>query len=326
MDIIKKSPTRIDLAGGTLDLWPIYLMVSKCVTVNLSINIETKVILRPMDTQKIEVNIVNLNHEKTYNSLDELLGDNSANLNFIRPILEFYGPESGFYLETNSESPVGGGLGGSSSLMISTIRAFDEWMGFNRTLLESVALAKNLEAQILRTPTGCQDYFPPLSPGLNVINFTPEGPCLRKIPFDLEYLEKRLILVDTGKAHHSGINNWQVYKAVIEGDSQTLAALGRIRDVAQSVMSVCEEGQLEKLPELFNQEFKARVELSEGFTCEEIERLRNVVLHAGADAVKICGAGGGGCVLVWSAPELKEKVIKECEKNGFQVLKTKLLT
>ena len=74
------------------------------------------------------------------------------------------------------------------------------------------------------------------------------------------------------------------------------------------------------LPELFNQEFDARVRLAPAFTSPEIEHLNKITLEAGADAVKICGAGGGGCILVWCSPDHKEKVAQTCQKAGFQVM------
>jgi len=116
------------------------------------------------------------------------------------------------------------------------------------------------------------------------------------------------------------LNNWQVIKAALDGDIRTLQALHDIKDIADRVATVCRGKKWEALPELFQAEFEARVRLSAGFTSERIERLREVAMESGAQAVKICGAGGGGCVLVWSAPDRREQVEVECQKSGFQVL------
>ena len=37
MKILAKAPTRVDLAGGTLDIWPLYLFHPGAVTVNAAI-------------------------------------------------------------------------------------------------------------------------------------------------------------------------------------------------------------------------------------------------------------------------------------------------
>ncbi|MDE0518832.1 MAG: hypothetical protein OXH36_04675 [Bdellovibrionales bacterium] len=38
-----KSPTRVDLAGGLLDIWPVYALVPDCVVLNFSIPVFTSV-------------------------------------------------------------------------------------------------------------------------------------------------------------------------------------------------------------------------------------------------------------------------------------------
>src|ERR1700753_531077 len=37
--ITSRAPTRIDLAGGTVDIWPLYLFLKNPVTVNLGIDL-----------------------------------------------------------------------------------------------------------------------------------------------------------------------------------------------------------------------------------------------------------------------------------------------
>ncbi|HWU42132.1 MAG TPA: hypothetical protein VN132_01800, partial [Bdellovibrio sp.] len=68
---------------------------------------------------------------------------------------------------------------------------------------------------------------------------------------------------------------------------------------------------------------EARVRLAPEFTSPEISRLAELSLQNGAEAVKICGAGGGGCVLVWCPPEKKQGVAHACQKAGFQVMDAK---
>ncbi|MEK7853190.1 MAG: hypothetical protein AAB243_05265, partial [Planctomycetota bacterium] len=41
-------------------------------------------------------------------------------------------------------------------------------------------------------------------------------------------------------------------------------------------------------------------------------------LENGAKAAKICGAGGGGCVLVWADPSRHAKLAEVWQKNAFQ--------
>lgn len=323
MKITKKSCTRVDLSGGTLDCWPLFLLVDGCVTVNLSISVYTQVSLLERSDQKIELNMRDLRYQRSFSNLDALLECQDPELKLVQKQLAFWRPKKGFELETFSESPIGGGLGGSSSLSISLIKAFSDWMGEKPDLYQSVNLSANLEAQVLHKMTGTQDYFPALSNGLNAIHYTPRGARLETLTSDAEFWNGHLSLVYTGQPHHSGLNNWAVIKAALEQDGGTLKALRDIRDVSWDLYNSVKAGRWEALPGLFDREFEARVRLSTSFSSPAIDRLREVALKAGAQAVKICGAGGGGCVLVWSRPEAKAAVEEGCRAHGFEVLNAK---
>lgn len=323
MKINKSSSTRVDLSGGTLDCWPLYLLVDSCVTINLSISISTYVTLEERPDSKIDIHMRDMKYQRAFGSLNELLECKDEQLKMVQKHAAFWKPGQGFKLETFSESPIGGGLGGSSSLSISLIKAFAEWNKQKMDLYEMVTLSANLEAQVLHKMTGTQDYFPAVQPGLNAIHYTPRGPRLETMRTSKQFWDKHLSLVYTGQPHHSGLNNWQVLKAALNGEAPTLKALADIRDVSWDMYAALKEERYQEFPALFDREFEARVRLSSSFSSPEIDRLRDVALKSGALAVKICGAGGGGCVLVWSAPERKEQVEKGCRENGFEVLNAK---
>lgn len=316
-----RSPTRVDLAGGTLDCWPLHVFVGPCVTVNLSIDVMTGAVLDPLSTPEIHLDVSDLNYTKTFANLQALLASNDRELCLVQAILRYFQPKQGFRLKTSSQSPVGGGLGGSSSLCISLIKAFLLLEGRHLGVYETVTLAHNIEAEIIKAPTGTQDYFPALVPGLNLIHYNAQGPRLENLDFPASYLAKHLMLVYTGKAHHSGINNWEVMKSVIDGDPKPLKALKKIADISSRMAKVCRTQEWGMIPALFDEEYEARTELSAGFTSPEIKTLHKLILQGGGDAVKICGAGGGGCVLVWADPSKHESLEQACLKGGFQPIK-----
>jgi D-glycero-alpha-D-manno-heptose-7-phosphate kinase len=316
-----QSPTRVDLAGGTLDCWPLHLFVGDCVTVNLSIDIWTGCELTPAAGREVTLEIRDLKFTKTYRDIDEVVQSEDKEILLVQKILEHYRPQLGFHLSTFSQSPVGGGLGGSSSLCISLIQALNRWQKIEMSTAEAVELAHNLEAKVIKNPTGTQDYYPALVPGLNIIHYTAAGRRVETVPFDSEVFRQNMMLIYTGKSHHSGINNWQVIKYVIEGDGATLAALKEIAKISEATAQVCREGQWSELPELFRSEFDSRIKLTSSFSSPEIEKLKKLAIAEGAQAVKICGAGGGGCVLIWAPASSHKGISEQCQRNGFQPLK-----
>src|SRR5260370_36609501 len=159
MRIVAKASCRVDLAGGTLDIWPLYLYHCDAVTVNFAIDryttcdIETRpgpITLRSLDQ----------NTEESFSSLDELRAARKPRLPLLAQVLRFFSPPDGLTIETHSESPAGGGIAGSSSLIIAICSALNKLTGSGHGPEKIREIAQNIEAQIIRVPTGAQAYYP----------------------------------------------------------------------------------------------------------------------------------------------------------------------
>lgn len=321
----EKSPTRVDLAGGTLDFWPIYLMMDRPQTINVAINIFTHCRLKERADAKVVVHSIDLKKKKEFESLAAFIADPDPDLDLIKAQAEFFNPSKGFEVETESESPIGGGLGGSSSLCISMIKAFSKWLDRKFDTYEMVTLAHNLEAKVLKKMTGTQDYFPAILGDINVIDYTSLGPQAKTLPLPIEIFQKKFLLVYTGKSHHSGINNWHVIQQYLDGNEQIQQAFAKLGKVSHKMVQAVTEKDFSKLPALFKDEFEARCELSHEFSSPEIEKLSILALKHHAVA-KICGAGGGGCVMIWCESENSQAVKLDCEKHGFKVLEAQVFS
>lgn len=319
--IVVQSPTRVDIAGGTLDLWPLYNFVRGAVTVNVAIDVWTRAELTPQEGEKIILESSDLGIKKEYKNLAAALADNDSQMLLLQTQLYFWQPVGGFSLKTSSQSPVGGGLGGSSSLTISIMKAFALFCSkpFSTTH-QLVDAAHHIEAELLNTPTGTQDYYPAATGGLNILKYSSRGIEQESMSIDQTDFAKRFLLVYTGKSHHSGLNNFEVLKAAVAKEPRTMQALHDLKEIALRAEQVCRRGSWQELGVLFREEYEARLRLAPAFTCPEIEKLNEISLAAGAEAVKICGAGGGGCVLVWSPENKREGVADACQKAGFQVM------
>lgn len=319
-----QSPTRVDLAGGTLDLWPLFNFIEGAATINVAVDIMTSVEIEENKSGGIELVSSDMGVNKKFKNLSECLSDTSPGLRLLQAQLKYWKPLGGFSLRTSSQSPVGGGLGGSSSLTISLMKAFSKFCDRELgTVHELVHSAHNIESEVLHTPTGTQDYYPAASGGINILNYGVDGIDQEILSPEGTPLETHFLLAYTGKAHHSGLNNFEVLKAAIGHDEGTLKALRDLRDIAYEMIQAIKNHRWQRLPPLFRNEFEARVRLAPAFSSPEIRELEQLSLKAGAEAVKICGAGGGGCVLIWVAPAHRERVISECQKAGFKTLAAK---
>jgi D-glycero-alpha-D-manno-heptose-7-phosphate kinase len=185
------------------------------------------------------------------------------------------------------------------------------------TLIE---VAKNVEAQVIEVPTGDQDFYPPSYGGVSAIHLTPRGVERREIPVDLERLSERLVLVYSGQARNSGINNWEVQKRHIDGDRRVRAAFDGIVQAANRMKAALESGDLDAVDGALDEEWRHRRGLAEGISTPEIDRIIDRAKTLGAGSAKICGAGGGGCVVLTVPPGRRSAVQAGLEAEGVRVL------
>lgn len=311
------SPTRVDLAGGTLDMWPLSMFVTRALTVNVAIDIYTHAQIE--DCEKIILHSDDLKQTFEFASQKELFADTRPELSYFQEVIRYCQPKKNFRLQTRSESPMGGGLGGSSSLMISLLKAF---FAFDRRDLPDVVkltdIAHHLEAKILKTPTGIQDYVPAIQGGISFIECGVDGVKTSCLDVDPHVWSDHFLLVYTGRSHHSGLNNFEVLTKATQKNNETLTALQNLSGVAVEMKTLCQTQNWGRMSVLFELEYQNRLKLAPAFSSPEIKRLAEIASSFGINSVKICGAGGGGCVLIWCpSSQIKKQIEDQCEKEKF---------
>lgn len=318
--ISKRSPTRVDLAGGTLDLWPLHSFVGGAITINVAIDLWTTCEMEEI-ASGIEIQSDDLKKTWKFTGTDELRTQTDPMLRFYIELFSGFQNISGFRMRTQSDSPVGGGIGGSSSLLISCLKALHEWQSWRLpSPIQLCHWAHNIEARILGAPTGTQDYFPAVTGGINLIGYGDQGIELQVLPVANTLLSSHFMLVNTGKSHHSGLNNFDVLNRSVNKDQKVLSALADLKKVSSMMAQDLIQGDWSRMKEHFNAELEARLQLTPKFTSPEIEKLHEISLKNGAEAMKICGAGGGGCVMIWVGPKERARVSEACQSAGFQVM------
>jgi galactokinase/mevalonate kinase-like predicted kinase len=229
--IVAHAPCRVDLAGGTLDLWPLYLFHPGAVTVNFAVNILTRCKITRLTDDKIRFKSLDTKVEEEFRNFGELCAARKFKHPLAGHLARFFAPDGGFEIETHSESPAGAGISGSSALMIATTAALARYTGKKLDREQIRIIAQNVEAQLIKVPTGCQDYYP-----------------------------------------------------------------------------------------AFREEWKLRKTNSPRISTPMIEKLIAVALRQGALAAKVCGAGGGGCVVFLTEPENREHISAAIRSYGGHVL------
>src|SRR6478609_2022732 len=276
--IIAQAPCRADLAGGTIDLWPLYLFHSGALTVNFAVNILTTCRITPLKGKRIHLRSVDTKREEEFSSFEALRKANRFRLPLAARLLQFFAPKEGLLMETDSESPAGAGISGSSALMIASTAALARFTDRNLTLEQTRVIAQNVEAQIIRVPTGCQDYYPALYGGVSAIHLDADGIHREAVTVAPEEIESRFVLAYTGVPRKSGINNWEVFKAHINGDKRVFRNFERIVEIARAMHQALADGKWDEVARLLREEWKLRRSNAPGITTPLIDKLISVAL------------------------------------------------
>jgi D-glycero-alpha-D-manno-heptose-7-phosphate kinase len=317
---VAQAPCRADLAGGTIDLWPLYLFHSGAMTVNFALNILTTCRITPLKGKRIHLRSIDTLKEEQFASFDELRAANKFRLPLAARLLQFFAPKEGLLVETDSESPAGAGISGSSALMIATTAALARFTDRNLTLEQMRVIAQNVEAQIIQVPTGCQDYYPALYGGVSAIRLDADGIHRELVPVMPEEIESRFVLAYTGAPRQSGINNWEVFKAHIDGNKRVFRNFEKIAEIAREMHHAISQGEWPEVARLLREEWKFRRTNAPGISTPLIDRLVTVAAKNGGLAAKACGAGGGGCVIFLVEKGAASRVATVIGDNGGRVL------
>jgi len=317
------APTRIDLAGGTLDIWPLYLFHERAQTVNAAISLRAHAEILGRTDGKIRLESIDTSRTVEVARWQEL-ADNHG-LPLLSRLVRFFRGEN-LTLRTRGESPTGAGIAGSSALNVAVCGALAEWAGMKVDGEQLLTIAMNVEAQVINVPTGLQDYRPAYYGGVSAIELRPDG--VRRVAIDVDpaELQRRIVLAYTGAPHFSGTNNWEITKRHIDGDQHVFDCFERIADAAGHVRDALASNDWDGVSTHINLEWEARKKLAPGVTTPVIEALISSAFGAGARAAKVCGAGGGGCLFCLAEPGHLDLVRRALVAGGARILEYRIET
>lgn len=321
MKIRTSAPTRVDLAGGTIDIAPLFLFHEGAATVNFAISLRAHCTIEARDDDRIIIESIDQR-----DSLELAVGDiatlkNEPRLQLLSKLVYFFRPERGFKMTTESKAPAGAGLAGSSTLNIACIAALNELVGGRYTPDRFIPIAAAVECQVIKVPTGYQDYYSAQYGGLSCIHFGPAGIEREELTADVSLIEERFAICYTGEPRNSGTNNWELTKRHIDGDRELFDLFEGIRDTALAVRSAILAGDWDSVGKTLAAAHPQRQKLSPNITTPQMDHLIETALANGAIAPKVCGAGGGGCIAFFCEEGKRQNVEAALsQEEGCEVL------
>ena len=248
--IESSAPTRVDLAGGTIDIWPLYLFHPGAATVNFAISLRAHCQIKTRDDGRIvlESRDRKVAFETDLAAMEDLIHE--ERLELISKLVHFFKPTTGFHLITNSEAPAGAGLGGSSALAIACIGALNRLVGDRYDERKFITIAANIETTVIRVPAGFQDYYPAHYGATSCLHFRADGIEREQLQVDEKQLEERIAICYTGEPRLSGTNNWEAFKRHVDGDPELFTLFDGIRDSARAMRAALLAGDWKEVGEI----------------------------------------------------------------------------
>jgi D-glycero-alpha-D-manno-heptose-7-phosphate kinase len=315
------TPSRIDLAGGTVDIFPLHIFEGYGVTVNAAIDLYARAALRPRNDSKVIIRSIDLKRKVSAQSIEKL--KLTGQLDFLVRFAKFFDSETGFELETECLSPPGSGLGTSSSLGVAVCAAFSKMIGRKYTKIGLVNLATNIEMHCLGAPTGKQDQAAAAFGGLNAIHFRFEGDKVERLRPHRSFLRdlrKRTVLCFTGKSHSSSHTNWKMVRNYVEGKGTARDNIRRINETAVHMREAVLSGDVDRVAEVLEEEWQNRRVIAKGVSTPFMEKLISAARANGAIATKATGAGGGGSIVMLTEEGRRREVEDVLRSKGGHVL------
>lgn len=297
--IITRTPLRISLFGGGTDFKDFYSQEGGAV-LSLGIDKYIYVILKERFDEKI---YINYSKKEIVDKVSEIQHE------LIREAMKKTGIEGGIEISTLADVPSeGSGLGSSSSVTVGLLNAFYTYQGEQVPLKTLARQACEIEIDILGKPIGIQDQYIAALGNLRFFDLRTDGEVtVEKVEIDERQkreLVSSLLLFYTDKTRSSSDILFEQKRNI----SCRVKELRKLRSLACEAKRHILDGDFDKIGELLDDGWRAKKKLATNITTEQIDRMYEKAITAGALGGKISGAGAGGFLLLYCPKETQNAV------------------
>ena len=209
-----------------------------------------------------------------------------------------------------SQLPGQTGLASSSAFSVALLKGLNALLGKKLSAKMCADAACRLEIDLVGEPIGKQDQYASAVGGLNILQFNKdESVDVEPILLDYQHrleLEDHLLLFYTGLTRDAASVLTEQRKKTKSG-----ANIDTLKQMADSVYNFAEAlraRDYEKMGAMLHEGWERKKTLASNVSNPEINALYETARKNGAWGGKLLGAGGGGCLLFFVAPEKRAKV------------------
>ena len=320
--ILSKTPVRIAFGGGGTDVEP-YSSDYGGMVVNATINRYFRVFL-----SKSGENVIKIFSNDTFTPykfrIIDKFNDISVKGDLIKAIVVYSQPHEGMDIYIHGEAPKKAGLGASASLTCAILGGIETLLKNPINFDHIAESAYEIEQNILKNEGGRQDQYAAVHGGLNCFEFL-GGSKVQVYPLEisesfLKLIEENLILYYTGVPHLSGnLVKKQVNKYLNE-KQKAKQYLDKLKDIGYQIKDALVEENFERFGTLLTRDWEVKTQFNPAITTKLMEDLNKAVMTNGGIGGRVCGAGGGGCMIWLVEKGKKEEILKKLrDKKGYSI-------
>lgn len=325
MIIRSKAPLRLGLAGGGSDVAP-YSDIYGGAILNATLSMYAYAAIIPRNDGKIVFKHHDNAQQESFNITDKLELNGNFDLHkgvYNRIVKDFTNKSLSFELTTYVDAPPGSGLGTSSTLVVTILGAFAEWLNMPLGEYDMAHLAYQIERHDLGMAGGKQDQYAATFGGVNFMEFyKDEKVIVNPLRIRSKYLNElahNLVLYFTGTSRLSSTIIEAQRQNVINHNEKSVEAMHQLKRQAIMMKEAILRGELEKIGVILDFGWRYKKQMAAGITNPMIDQIYEAAMAAGASGGKISGAGGGGFMIFYCPGNTRASVVNAIEKFGGQV-------
>lgn len=300
--IISKTPFRISFFGGGTD-YPTWYEKNEGAVLSTTIDKYCFLTVRYLPP------FFEYTHRIVYSFIEHVKSIDEIRHPVVKALLELFKIDKGLEVHYDGDLPARSGLGSSSAFTVGMLNSLH---ALNGNIISKAELAKqaiHVERNILKENVGSQDQVAVAYGGFNKTvfykdhNFSIEPVTLKKEK--LKQLQDHLMLVFTGFSRVAS----EIAAEQIKNTKRNKNKLILIRQMVDRAVGILGNNtDIIKFGELLHEAWELKKKLSKNISNPDIDNIYDIALRNGAIGGKLLGAGGGGFMLLFVAPEKRKKV------------------
>lgn len=322
MTIRSKAPLRLGLAGGGTDVSP-YSDLYGGAILNATISMYAYTTIEPTDDGRVEFMAPEKGLHEVYDNAMEVDTEGYFILHkgvYNRIVKQFTHRPLSMRISSFVDAPAGSGLGTSSTLVVSILGAYVEWLKLPLGEYDIARLAYEIERVDLGLAGGKQDQYAATFGGFNYMEFNGDNVIVNPLRVRQQYIDElnhNLLLYWTDTSHVSADIIREQQKNVRAKRTKSIESMHKLKEQAMQMKEALLKGHVADIGRILNFGWEHKKQMADSISNPHIDEIYNTAIAAGASGGKISGAGGGGFMFFY-CPGLTRFAVREalCKLGG----------